>query len=585
MNRTFCFLSLLLIACYGLAFADWGRPFSEQLPFGSGGFDLQKEALAVDGDGALHLIWRVARTDTAGTWLLYSMKSLSGVWQPPDTISPPEEPFVNQGVIAVLPGTSEPVIAYTTSCCLFLARPLGDGWMSYLVADGPLNGNGITICTDAHDNVHLSWVISTGFETYGLVYCAVTGTDPRPVDLLEGADLGGFGFGASPSIAADENGKSIIAYRGGDYPNYRIHFAGNDGLADTNWVYDQFTTGNAADYTPSIQYREGLGLYLSISGDDGWGMPSHVYTTWHAEQGGDWLPTELVSGAFSTNAAVIGVTGDGGVQFVSQEVSGNIYTGVALATEYDGMTWQTNGILESVESPLSFVIDPRNYGHLVCAAWNDAQELALVHVWSEIPLGGEFAAIQFEPDTLRMMAPGPGLPVDGSVTVRNIGNVTVELLSNDLEGPFRSFWDWPQVIEPGQTRELPVQFEAPEANVYYDSILVSGTPGVEAWLPCYGEVSFGAEVPPLVPREFSVVAYPNPFNPATRIAMDLPSATHVNVLVFDRLGRQVATLVNANLAAGSHRLTFDGTDLASGLYFLRVNAGAESRVIKAMLVR
>ncbi len=79
--------------------------------------------------------------------------------------------------------------------------------------------------------------------------------------------------------------------------------------------------------------------------------------------------------------------------------------------------------------------------------------------------------------------------------------------------------------------------------------------------------------------------YPNPFNPSTVIRYGLPTRSHVMLTVFNTLGQQVATLVNENEGAGYHEARFDGSSLASGVYFYRLRAGdfVESR--KFVLLR
>ncbi len=79
--------------------------------------------------------------------------------------------------------------------------------------------------------------------------------------------------------------------------------------------------------------------------------------------------------------------------------------------------------------------------------------------------------------------------------------------------------------------------------------------------------------------------YPNPFNPSTRIEFAIPKQSNVELRVFNVLGQEVATLVNENLAAGSHAVTFDAKNLASGLYFYRITAGQFTSVRKMMLVK
>jgi hypothetical protein len=70
--------------------------------------------------------------------------------------------------------------------------------------------------------------------------------------------------------------------------------------------------------------------------------------------------------------------------------------------------------------------------------------------------------------------------------------------------------------------------------------------------------------------------YPNPFNPSTTISFSIPQAQHVSLIVFDALGREVATLVDSELGAGSHSVTFDGKNLSSGVYVYRIRAGDAS---------
>lgn len=74
-----------------------------------------------------------------------------------------------------------------------------------------------------------------------------------------------------------------------------------------------------------------------------------------------------------------------------------------------------------------------------------------------------------------------------------------------------------------------------------------------------------------IPSEFLLHQnYPNPFNPTSTITFDLPKTCHVNLTVFDVQGRTMAVLLDANRSAGSHTVTFDGSGLASGVYFYKI---------------
>lgn len=89
-----------------------------------------------------------------------------------------------------------------------------------------------------------------------------------------------------------------------------------------------------------------------------------------------------------------------------------------------------------------------------------------------------------------------------------------------------------------------------------------------------------------IPSEFSLhPAYPNPFNPSTTIRFSLPQNSFVNLTVFDLQGRSVQVLVDATREAGYHEITFDASDLASGLYFYRLQAGKFTSVQKMVLMK
>ncbi len=78
---------------------------------------------------------------------------------------------------------------------------------------------------------------------------------------------------------------------------------------------------------------------------------------------------------------------------------------------------------------------------------------------------------------------------------------------------------------------------------------------------------------------------PNPFNPVTRISFQLLRGSDVNLRVFDMAGRQVAELLSEELGAGTHTVTFDGSQLASGLYVYQIEAGGYTDSRKMLLVK
>ena len=91
---------------------------------------------------------------------------------------------------------------------------------------------------------------------------------------------------------------------------------------------------------------------------------------------------------------------------------------------------------------------------------------------------------------------------------------------------------------------------------------------------------------PEVPGGFSLSQnYPNPFNPSTTIEFEVPERGHVDLAVYNVLGKKVAVLVQEVLAAGSYKATFDGRGLPSGVYFYRIQAGSQVQTKKLTLVK
>jgi hypothetical protein len=79
--------------------------------------------------------------------------------------------------------------------------------------------------------------------------------------------------------------------------------------------------------------------------------------------------------------------------------------------------------------------------------------------------------------------------------------------------------------------------------------------------------------------------FPNPFNPTTTISFTIPKDEMVTLRVFDLTGREVTTLSYGRLAAGAHTMMFDGSKLASGVYFYRLESGSFNATRKMLLLK
>ena len=97
-----------------------------------------------------------------------------------------------------------------------------------------------------------------------------------------------------------------------------------------------------------------------------------------------------------------------------------------------------------------------------------------------------------------------------------------------------------------------------------------------------------------IPKVFRLYDnYPNPFNPSTTILFHIPLSEGVSegrgvltsLVIYDLLGREVKTLINEQLLPGAYSVKFDGTNLASGLYFYKLVSGSFTDIKKMILVK
>ena len=181
------------------------------------------------------------------------------------------------------------------------------------------------------------------------------------------------------------------------------------------------------------------------------------------------------------------------------------------------------------------------------------------------------------------------------VVVYNRGNDTLRVSqivtpSNIFSVDTSSF-----TVAPADSQVVRVMF-APEQPINYtDSLgIYSNDPTIEkltVLVSGSGFVPTGIENENTPPRELKLHHnYPNPFNPETIVAFDLPTAQRVVIKIFDLSGREIKTLARGNFPAGRHRVSWNGRDsvgrqAASGMYLYRIVAGKFTQTRKMSLLR
>ena len=95
-----------------------------------------------------------------------------------------------------------------------------------------------------------------------------------------------------------------------------------------------------------------------------------------------------------------------------------------------------------------------------------------------------------------------------------------------------------------------------------------------------------SQVTVMMPTELTLSkAYPNPFNPSTSMSIFVPADGAVNLSVYNVMGQKVATLHSGNMSAGNHTVTWNASDMTSGMYFVRAESQAGVAVQKVMLMK
>lgn len=88
-----------------------------------------------------------------------------------------------------------------------------------------------------------------------------------------------------------------------------------------------------------------------------------------------------------------------------------------------------------------------------------------------------------------------------------------------------------------------------------------------------------------IPQNYLLNNYPNPFNPTTKISFAIFKSSHITLKVYDALGREVSILIDEHMEAGDYSVSFEASQLASGIYFYRLISDTYSETKKMVLLR
>jgi hypothetical protein len=183
-----------------------------------------------------------------------------------------------------------------------------------------------------------------------------------------------------------------------------------------------------------------------------------------------------------------------------------------------------------------------------------------------------------------------GQQLDLPLTIRNGGTIALRLQNvSNQNSVFTHNWNpADSLILPNDSLTITVTFTPVDTNLSVDTLLIENNDKLlQVQLCGKGKIIvFGIENSSELPKVCELyTAYPNPFNLSTTIEFDLPRPSFVILKVYNLLGEEVDILISKQMTSGKHKYIWNANNLASGIYFYRLNAGEFNKVRKIILVR
>ena len=166
---------------------------------------------------------------------------------------------------------------------------------------------------------------------------------------------------------------------------------------------------------------------------------------------------------------------------------------------------------------------------------------------------------------------------DTVLVLNNVGTISLQVSRIISSNAAFSVRRTSMIIAPAQSNSDTVTFSPLVAGPVNGLLLISSnstTSPDTVRVSGFGTTSTYKEDEAEIPRVYRLIQnYPNPFNPSTTIRYELPKATNVSLKIFNTLGQQVAALVNEKEEAGSYEVQWSASNVPSGVYLYRLQAG------------
>ena len=410
-----------------------------------------------------------------------------------------------------------------------------------------------------------------------MVYGSASDGDGEVVSM--GVDYSLDGGTTWMSVDMVDGVATIPALSVGDECTYMVTATDNDGLTG----YSDAIDVSKIDFTPA-----GDVLYV---GDD--------YYTWYYEDDYD-------AANYARTQTIITAAGltvdywDADADFIMDTRS--------VLNQYDAVIWNSYGDWDGAYMPVNTFDNPLT-GYVEQGGELLYSSEEIIGTWFDWPTYQDFAPGQFMYDVLNVNWAANDVGGDTVMTDAE-GNFTSGLGDFLLESGNFAFGNmndlcdpigyWPGTAEyqpPFQLMNAPAGWGLNPASSETDltvflsfSMMMIPDAQYDAFITAWLD-AVSIDNPSNLPKEFALSNnYPNPFNPSTTIAFEVPNASDVMITVYNVLGQKVIDLVNSDYSAGNYNVSWNGLDAAgnpvsSGLYMYKMTAGDFTATSKMLYLK
>jgi len=413
-------------------------------------------------------------------------------------------------------------------------------------------------------------------------------------------------------IAADDNGNLFCVWqeRETSGQDYAVYFTKYNGV---NWLDPVNLSGNGVENEEaSVMVDSDGNIFVAWNDDGEKDTTNYVFCIKSSDGGQTWSAKDTLS---SKDGNIGGASTTSGRPFLAAGPHGKMVCAwheepdghpdrESFINQYDGSKWQ--GEMVNMD-----VADSANSMYPAVAV-NSADEIFMVYVSYKSPFSLVMKKKAWA-DASWPAAPDTIAKGDNGITKPYIGiddndHIYVVFRRDNAADTKYGMEEIVYVTsaDDGATWSQPVRL----SRENYDAGYVTLAPKIRStgvdvlWRESYRQFLDDADTTAIVYGHIDLVGtaiddegpgvisnftlqqnYPNPFNPTTTIDYQLTSGSRVRLLVYNTLGQKVAELVNKKQASGKYRVRFDGSGLASGVYYYRLIAGTNVQTRKMLLIK